>query len=256
MAQAPTAADLPSERAVSSEPCATRPNPFDDGDLSSRKRRRTSHASGSRSRSVETIDSPRDSPARGTPAPEPTGEAAMKVDSDPVSPSTPEKQLRDAEQTPAPTSSRVTINVRTPSQPLDPIPSTPPSPSPNPSVPQAASGSDAVRASTEKPEAAATGPDEAAVETAVSPRLNSESPQIEVVSVDGDDDVEFEDEDEPVTVLDASGRSLTYDPAFDFPFHDAPETHLDTIIRLGQYLPTREFPGCLPTRHVAEPRQR
>ncbi|SPQ22462.1 4cc22c61-bf1b-4482-8892-2926799c2547 [Thermothielavioides terrestris] len=239
MAQAPTAVDPSSERAASFEPCSTRPNPFDDSDLSSRKRRRTSLASGSRSRSVETVNSSPRSPSKGTPALELTSDSAMKIDSDPANPSTPEQQLPDAAPVPPPSSSRVTINVRTPSQPLEPILPSPPSPSPNGSALRPAAAVDAVRSSVEGPEAAMSAND-ATIDALASSRSSSTSPPVEVVSMDGEDDVDFEDDEPEVTMLDESGRSLGYDPTVSFPFHDASETYLDTVIRLLQYLPTHD----------------
>ncbi|KAK3295943.1 uncharacterized protein B0H64DRAFT_417531 [Chaetomium fimeti] len=109
MAQA-SIGDPSSDRAVSSEPCSTRPNPFEDNDLSSRKRRRTSLASDSRSRSVETIGSSPSPPVAATSAIELRSDSAMKIDSDLAIPATPERQQPAAEPASEPRSSRVTIN--------------------------------------------------------------------------------------------------------------------------------------------------
>ncbi|KAK4252308.1 hypothetical protein C7999DRAFT_27033 [Corynascus novoguineensis] len=243
MAQASTA-DPSRERAVSSEPCSTRPNPFDDDDdnLSSRKRRRTSLTSDSRSRSVETLDSSPSSPATGMSAPEQRSDSAMKIDSNAPIPTTPERQQPTAEPGTEPRSSRVTINVRTPSQqPLEAIPSSPPSPShepPGPPPQSTRARPDAARYTEEdlNPDMPANG---TISETPVSSRSGSESPPVEVVSVTAEDDAEFDD-DESITMLDDSGRSLEYDPTSTFPFHDATESYLETVIRLLQYLPTHE----------------
>ncbi|KAI0097657.1 hypothetical protein GGR51DRAFT_465287 [Nemania sp. FL0031] len=109
------------ERALSSEPSSTRPNPFDDDESNSlaRKRRRTS-LSGSRSTSVETALS-HDNTIAASDAHD------MKVDTpEPTLPSTPDRPDRPAE----PVSSRVTINLRnadsleaTPTSPVSPTPS-------------------------------------------------------------------------------------------------------------------------------------
>ncbi|KAI0480668.1 ubiquitin carboxyl-terminal hydrolase [Xylariaceae sp. FL0804] len=89
------------ERALSPEPSSTRPNPFDDGDLSARKRRRTS-ASASRSSSLNTLRS------YDRPPVEPDTDV-MKVDTpEPDPPSTPARSPPSAE----PKSSKVTINLR------------------------------------------------------------------------------------------------------------------------------------------------
>ncbi|KAK4157923.1 hypothetical protein C8A00DRAFT_29151 [Chaetomidium leptoderma] len=238
MAEASTA-DPSRERAVSSEPCSTRPNPFDDNDLSSRKRRRTSLASESPSRSAETLDSFPASPAAGTSAHEQRSDSAMKIDLDPAIPATPEPQHHNIEPASEPRSSRVTINVRTPSRSLEAIPSSPPSPSPaGTTPPPSASPTDAVKTSVEEPEAVmpANG---TAVDTPGSLRSESGSPPIEIISVDAEDDADFDD-DESITMLDESGRSLVYDPTVSFPFHDATESYLETVIRLLQYLPTHD----------------
>ncbi|KAK7213608.1 hypothetical protein V2G26_020786 [Clonostachys chloroleuca] len=57
----------PLQRAGSSEPSSTRPNPFDDSDIASRKRRRTSQ-SGSPSRSVDGTDAELDNASSGNSA--------------------------------------------------------------------------------------------------------------------------------------------------------------------------------------------
>ena len=241
MAQASTS-DLSRERAVSSEPCQTRPNPFDDSDLSSRKRRRTSLASDSRSRSAETLDSsPSSPPERTPPPPELACDSAMKIDTEPTIPSTPEPRHPDIEPTSEVRSSRVTINVRTPSHSLDAIPSSAPSPSPAGVAtppPAATLPADAVEASIEEDQdvAAVNG---AAANVPPSSRSDSGSPPIEVISEGAEDGIDFED-DEAITMLDESGRSLGYDPTVSFPFHDSTESFLETVIRLLQYLPTRK----------------
>ncbi|KAK4237057.1 hypothetical protein C8A03DRAFT_16355 [Achaetomium macrosporum] len=236
--QAPITADPSRERAVSSEPCSTRPNPFNDGERSPRKRRRTSLASESRSRSIETVRSSPRLPATGTPGPDPRSDSAMKIDADYAVPTTPEQRPVDAEPTSEPRSSRVTINVRTPSRPLEPILSSPTSPCPNGSAPTATSLANAIKTSVEEPEAVMP-PNDAMADTPASSRSASGSPPVEVISLNGDDDGDFEDE-EPITVLDASGRSLIYDPTLTFPFHDATESYAETVLRLLQFLPTHD----------------
>lgn len=166
----------------------------------------------------------------------------MKIDSSPPIPTTPERQQPTAEPGTEPRSSRVTINVRTPSQqPLEAIPSSPPSPSHKPPGPRPQSTKarpDAARYTEEdlNPDMPANG---TISETPVSSRSGSDSPPVEIVSMTAEDDAEFDD-DESITMLDDSGRSLEYDPTSTFPFHDATESYLETVIRLLQYLPTRK----------------
>ena len=239
MAQASTA-DPSRERAVSSEPCSTRPNPFDDSDLSSRKRRRTSLASDSRSRSVETLDFSPSSASARTPPPELGSDSAMKIDSEPIIPSTPEPQQQSGlEPASEPRSSRVTINVRTPSHPLDAIPSTAPSPSPTSATPPPATTPPADGVEAGMGEQGAATANGATVDIPVPSRSDSGSPPIEIISVGAEDGADFED-DEAITMLDESGRSLVYDPTVSFPFHDTTESFLETVLRLLQYLPTRK----------------
>ncbi|KAI0187692.1 ubiquitin carboxyl-terminal hydrolase [Xylaria flabelliformis] len=108
------------ERALSSEPSSTRPNPFDDDDsnLSARKRRRTS-LSGSPTASVGTALSHDNTIAA-------SDTYDMKVDTpEPTLPSTPDRTDRPVE----PVSSRVTINLRN-ADSLEATPTSPASPTP------------------------------------------------------------------------------------------------------------------------------
>jgi len=230
MAQAPNADDS-RERAVSSEPCSTRPNPFDDSDISSRKRRRTSLSGASRSRSVDTATSSQGSHTAGDSGPEPQSDSAMKIDSVSATPTTPEPQQPLIAQPPSgPRSSRVTINVRTPSRPLEAIPSSPLSPLPRASASAPADPADAVHISVEESELDMSREEDTVVDTPASSTSESSSPPVEVVSIEPEDDAE------------------------DFPFHDATETYGETIARLLQYFPTRKgtpFLGsCLLLYHA------
>ncbi|KAI0015938.1 ubiquitin carboxyl-terminal hydrolase [Xylariomycetidae sp. FL0641] len=105
------------DRALSSEPSSTRPNPFAEEDAA-RKRRRTS-PSPSRSSSVDTLPSQHESAARDS-------LCDMNVDTpEPEPPSTPARAAPPTE----PVSSRVTLNLRnadsheaTPASPTSPTP--------------------------------------------------------------------------------------------------------------------------------------
>ncbi|GAB1320503.1 USP domain-containing protein [Madurella fahalii] len=244
MAQA-SIADPSRERAVSSEPCSTRPNPFDDDDVLARKRRRTSLASASRSRSVETLNSSPSSPVAAKSAPEPRSDSAMKIDPEPAIPTTPERQHIEPEPASGPRSSRVTINVRTPlrtpSRTLEAIVSSPPSPSVKSVTPPASSPTEAVRISVEESEAAMSLKN-VAMDTPLSSTPDSGSPPLEVVT---DDEA---DVDAPFTILDGPGRTRVRDPSAAVPFHDATETYLDTVIRLTQYFTTHDQ----VSRHFAD----
>lgn len=164
----------------------------------------------------------------------------MKVDSGPTIPTTPEQQHLEIEPPASePRSSRVTINVRTPSQPLEAIPSSPPSPSLDIASLPSPSPTDAVKTSVEEP-GAAMPPEDTLIDTPASSRSDSGSPPVEVVSVDVDNDADLED-DEAVTMLDTSGRSLIHDPSPDFPFHETCEPYFDTVVRVCPFLPTRKL---------------
>ncbi|RXG47542.1 hypothetical protein VDGE_06482 [Verticillium dahliae] len=116
MDQPTLSSDAP-DRAASSEPGPTRLNPFDEGPLSSRKRRRTSH-SGSPSLSAESPASDQHMTSSGTiDQGDHLGQVdhahAMQVDTASAEPRTPERQSSGAGPLSEPPSSRVTtINLR------------------------------------------------------------------------------------------------------------------------------------------------
>lgn len=227
----------PRERAVSSEPCSTRANPFDDTDLSARKRRRTSLTSGSRSKSVDSIDSRPDLPT--TFEDEALPDSAMKVDSvptDPNLPQTPDRQLGPAEtETPAePLSSRVTINLRNAPQSLDGVPASPISTgSPVPKS-QEARGDD-VRISVEESEVDMAAIEGAADNTPLSSTVDVGSPPVEVVAVQPDEDSDLEDPEPQVMILQDIDGALI-DPTGSFPYHEAHESYPESAAKLTQYM--------------------
>ena len=241
------------ERAVSSEPCSTRPNPFDDSDISSRKRRRTSLSGASTTRSVGSVDSHQHSPAGN----HQRDESDMNVDTDPTTtPQTPEQQhaqqpaTDSRPQVPGERSSRVTINVRTPSRPLDVIPSSPPSPpSPTPRPTASAPGDSSllpggmeqqgVRPSVEDIEADIPQGD-APSDTPVSSSSESGSPPVEVINVQLDDEYDFDQGQAAVGLLQSLPPGIMVDPSPDFPYRDHAELYPEAIVRLTQFLPTHE----------------
>ncbi|KAI1484153.1 hypothetical protein F4774DRAFT_405354 [Daldinia eschscholtzii] len=203
----------PRERAVSSEPCSTRPNPFDDGDSSSRKRRRTS-LSGSRSSSVETIPSPGDEK-------HPPDSNIMRVDSpEQLPPSTPARSEPAAE----PVSSKVTINLRN-ADSLENTPSSPPSPTP------AQSFKDSIKASVEEPEVNMIQVPSA--EDASSPASELDSPEAPIIP--NDDDLLLCGGSSTLTAL-PEDRVAEFSAAMlDFPYHTNGESYHETVVRLADY---------------------
>ncbi|OTB08655.1 hypothetical protein M426DRAFT_159173 [Hypoxylon sp. CI-4A] len=204
----------PRERAASSEPCSTRPNPFDDGDLSARKRRRTS-ISGSRSASVETLP-PRDDDAVISDS------NVMKVDTpEPLPPSTPV----GADSTAEAISSKVTLNLRN-ADSLEDTPSSPPSPTPS------RLRKDGVKVSVEESEVnmMQTPPVDDASSSSASEIDSPEAPNVPI-----DDDIEICGVG-PSTMLMTDGRAAQFTAVMlDFPYHSEGESYGETLARLNDY---------------------
>ncbi|KAF8857285.1 ubiquitin C-terminal hydrolase-like protein [Acephala macrosclerotiorum] len=220
--------EAPRERAISSEPCSGRPNPFDDNtDQTSRKRQRTSRG-GSRSRSVDTVPvgaSAGDSQMSSTSSLQ--GETtSTRAEVDPLAPSTP---TRASSEQPSvePTSSRVTINLRT-NRPLDPIPSSPPSPTTPSKMPNGADDNGARASIESESDALSTVP---AVETPSSSPSSTGSPLIEEVHQVEDDVSEYE-HDPVVAFLD---QDAYMDPLTTFPYFSEGEALTQTVRRLARY---------------------
>lgn len=117
------------ERAVSSEPGSTRPNPFDDADSSARKRRRTSLNGASRSRSVESQRSchhnPEDTAEGGCRRQTAGQDVNMTMDSSPSKPQTPEHHQEHAQPVSESKPTRITLNLKNRKYPPQPISSSP-----------------------------------------------------------------------------------------------------------------------------------
>ncbi|KAI1096295.1 hypothetical protein F5B19DRAFT_140898 [Rostrohypoxylon terebratum] len=208
----------PRERAVSSEPCSTRPNPFDDGDLSARKRRRTS-LSGSRSASVDTLPS-RDDAVASDPS-------IMKVDTpEPLPPSTPVR----SEPATEPVSSKFTLNLRNADN-LEDTPSSPSSPTP------ARLNKDSIKVSVEEPEVNMI--EVPSIDDTSSSASEMDSPDVATVSFE--DDLVFchpEPEPEPPSnmTLMPDVRAAHFSVVMlDFPYHSDGETYHETATRLAEY---------------------
>lgn len=224
------------ERALSSEPSSTRPNPFDDdNELSARKRRRTSLA-GSLAGSLSA------SPTASleTALPRENGVAAsdtqdMKIDTpEPTLPSTPARPDQTAEPT---RSSKVTINLRNPDS-LGATPTSPASPvSPTPSRQRP----DHVRASVEAPEVSMA-PARSMDDGSSPSTLDSPGPA-RVGAEDVDDDVQFsmiEPPSSPQRPIDLHSIMT------DFPYRYEGELLHETVTRLSTFFRQRESPGALP----------
>lgn len=223
------------QRAASSEPSSTRPNPFDDSDAA-RKRRRTS-LSGSPSRSRHSSHVPDDNSSTTTTLngdDQPESGSAMIIDDRTAEPQTPDLASGSGDPPLDPPSSKVTLSLRK-HQRSDNHPDnmsiTPPSPS-SPLEGVAQQDQDAVdelaniRVDTVDP-----------VELSGSSSSASDSPPVELVRIsDDENDVHF---DMPVTEVPMSGRqrqSLA-DPMEAFPYHEpANETRCDTVHRLINYI--------------------
>jgi len=231
----------PRERAVSSEPCSTRPNPFGDSGIA-RKRRRTS-LSGSRSLSVDSAQSDQHPPSSTTlDDHDPVDDADVNMDApNPATPLTPDDHQDQAVSGPAQVataerpSSRVTINLRhaNPASPASPTP-----------LPDTSPASEDVKLSVEVADGEAgvsQAVDEVAADVDGTPNSSSSyagSPDIEVIEARLDnDDV---DEEEPEVDILTEDRAIPQDPTLNFPYHEN-ETLVETVNRLTSYLNTRKF---------------
>lgn len=228
------------EPKTSPEPSSTRPNPFDDSDVSSRKRRRTS-ASGSPSASVETGVHRSDSGSSPFSTVN-TSVAAlddkMKVDQDPEQPRTPPQRVNSPAFSPEPpTSSRVTINLR--NAPYSDSTA-------SPSAPQCFSPSKVRIQTPEEDQVQKSIEEEADLDLALnsggglgnahaSP-VASPSPPVEVIAIQEDDSIAEEVE----LVFDQAllDSSIT-DPTMEFPYHNTQNTLLETSNRLRDYVSSR-----------------
>lgn len=225
------------DRAVSSEPASTRPNPFDDTDSSSRKRRRTSMSgsvSGSPAKSTDIINLITDSPSSGTL----DGDATIsenteptKIDTDSISPQTPEHLCASTDPPREPPPSMVTINLR--KIPDDEPMSSPSSPTLRPKDLAPDSLPDEVRASVEAEGVEMVPTAAVSVDTPQSSSLHDESPPIELITVQSDDDMA---EDINVSIIQEDAYGSRVDPLQHFPYKDNEEAPVATLSRLITYL--------------------
>lgn len=224
----------------SPETSSTRPNPFDDSDVSSRKRRRTS-ASGSPSASVETGVHRSDSgssPFSTVNTSVVALEDKMKVDQDSDQPRTPPQNVNSRVFSPEPpTSSRVTINLRNaPYSDSTASPSAPQYFSPS-KVRIQTPEEDQVQKSIEEEADLGLGLDsDGGLGIAHASPVASPSPPVEAIAIQEDDSAAEEVElvfdqsllDSPIT-----------DPTTEFPYHNTQNTLLETSNRLRDYVSSR-----------------
>ncbi|KAK8138251.1 ubiquitin carboxyl-terminal hydrolase [Apiospora sp. TS-2023a] len=212
------------DRAVSSEPSSTRPNPFGDSDISARKRRRTSRT-GSRSRSVESSLSRVGMPDET---------ATMRVDTpEPIAPSTPPSQSRGVISEPH--SSKVTINLRN-TEGHVPASSSPDSPS-----------TARIRKDSVKPSVEASEMDMGPAPQGTTSNLgdideeDSDDSEVQIVAVNkarksSRDDMSFTNLPKPVFPAEPPNALDIELLMFSFPYHSADESCYDTVVRLVQFL--------------------
>ncbi|PHH89689.1 hypothetical protein CDD83_5495 [Cordyceps sp. RAO-2017] len=210
----------------------TRPNPFDDSDLSSRKRRRTS-LSGSPAASLEFANDA--SALAGPDAQGPVPATAMNVDGSSERPKTPDPPASPVD----PPSSKVTINLRRRTDSASPtatLVSSVSQPDAKPSLPASAVPADGAEASD-------TAMANAADPGSKSPRSSplSTSPPIELINVpevdDRDDDnMNYTTDDLAEDTV--AGSLHIADPTSHFPYNEPDESLCDTVQRLTQYLST------------------
>ena len=138
-------------------------------------------------------------------------------------PSTPTREPSEL-PTAEPTSSRVTINLRT-NRILEAIPSSPPSPS-TPSKMVHAADDAGTRVSVESESDAPS--NQPIVTPSSSASGGSLSPQVELVSI-GEDDSDFNNDDPPVAII--NDDSVYFDPLTTFPYHAVVEESLAATVR-------------------------
>lgn len=222
--------DSPPQRAPSSEPGSTRPNPFDDGDVASRKRRRTSG-------SADSLNQYRDRPSL-SPTVDDNEPAAsdqpMTMDREPSTPRTPEARSNSGSQPPAPpSSSKVTINLRKTASGDDGEPAPPP-------LPNRTDPGLRDRIAAEK---AAADLDVDLIQVhpveGPTPPTGSSSPPVELVEDREDEDLDIQNTIEDISL---GGHNVDLsDEILSFPYKDASENSYETVDRLVAYLSSREL---------------
>ena len=214
MDPATSTSDSPPQRAPSSEPASTRPNPFDDGEIAARKRRRTSG-------SGDSLIQPRINDD------EPSPDQAMTMDLQSSAPRTPEETSdHDSQRAEPPSSSKVTINLRKASSAHQEDPAPPPLPErADPRICGRIAG-DAAPSTEDEVE-------QSRRERATSP-TGSSSPPIELVQDGDDDDLDIQNTIEDISL---SGHGIDLSRKIqEFPYRDNTEHPNETADRLVTYV--------------------
>ncbi|ENH73136.1 Ubiquitin carboxyl-terminal hydrolase 34 [Fusarium oxysporum f. sp. cubense race 1] len=227
------------DRAASAEASSTRPNPFDDGNISSRKRQRTS-LSGSPTNSHSTVNPGHDSSRSATLDTEPDlprpGSTAVDSHPDSVAPNTSDPVSPVCDPLTEPPSSMATLNLR--NAPENDSTSSPPPPNVAQLVAAETNASgfkDQVKESVEDAEVAMVPPPQN-LDTPRSSFSHSASPPIEVITVQSDDDMASDRQSIGVSIVDDD--SVMVDPINEFPFREPTETLEGMVVRLSNYIET------------------
>ncbi|KAF5643612.1 DFFRY protein [Fusarium sp. NRRL 52700] len=245
------------DRAASAEASSTRPNPFDDSNISSRKRQRTS-LSGSPTNSHSTVNPGHDSSRSATLDTEPVimprpGSATAYSQPASTAPKTSDTGSPVYDPLTEPPSSMATLNLR--NAPENDSTSSPPPP-PNMAQSVAAETKDRafkdqVKESVEDAEVAMAPPPQN-LGTPRSSFSHSASPPIEVITVQSDDDMASDRQSIGVSIVDDD--SVMIDPINEFPFREPTETLEGMMVRLSNYIETRKthsyFSGGLDANSI------
>ncbi|KAF9765197.1 hypothetical protein IL306_002570 [Fusarium sp. DS 682] len=227
------------DRAASAEASSTRPNPFDDGNITSRKRQRTS-LSGSPTNSLSTVNPSHDSSSSTTLDTEPvlprSGSTAADSPSASVAPKTPNPGSPVCDPSTEPPSSMATLNLRNAPENDSASSPHPPSPVAQPVAAETMTAAlrDQVKESVEDAEVDLVPAPLQNVHTPHSGFSHSASPPIEVIAVQSDDDMASDRQSVGVSIVDDD--TLMIDPICDFPFREPTETMEGMVIRLSNYL--------------------
>lgn len=209
----------PKERAVSPDPCSTRPNPFDDDGTSARKRRRTSLNGASPSRSAETTpESARAEAQRGSV----DKDITMTMDSGTSAPHTPDR-IEGEKQPPVSETrhTKITLNLKKGKQAAGSEPSSLLA-SPNGYGAQ----ENGIRASVEDSDADLSNAS-LYVADGASSGADMDNPPIEILDDDDDDDDQGPSQ---ITILEDT------DPISSFPYHTN-QPLLQALHAICQHLP-------------------
>lgn len=228
-----------SDPTASPEPSSTRPNPFDDSDVASRKRRRTS-PSDSPARSLDAANQALEpSSSETSDVNMATSENIVKEDAEPVTPRTPEQQLSSQAPTTDAPSSMVTLNLRT-DQLKDATFTLPTSPSLRKQPSESLNEASQVKSSVEAEVDLVAVPDQEVEQSQRTPSKSPPgSPAIEVITITEDEDMGLDEESPNVSII-REDRDLV-NPLLDFPYADADENVLEPLHRLIQYITTRKI---------------